>query len=221
MPLRRFYVGSAMDGAMCSSASIQNTAYSIGGTNSFTFNKTATVRFSYFINTGFTFNLNLGWHLGLYTGIDIKNLGFIERAYGETIKRRTYNIGMPLGIKIGNMGPGRSYLFLGAGIDAPFNYKQKQFTDRYQKAKFNEWFSNATPEFMPYVFTGYVRRKVSFKAQYYVNNFLNPDYSKANFIPNAGYNVHVFLLSIGFAVPLSKHKDIVEKHVADLNTATM
>jgi hypothetical protein len=84
----------------------------------------------------------------------------------------------------------------------PLNYKEKGFASRNNKKEFNEWFSTRTPTFMPYVFLGLsVRQGISFKLQYYLNNFLNADYkSTSNGItsaPYAGYDVHLLLFSIG------------------------
>lgn len=225
-PIRKFYVGAGTDAGIFSTASIQKTGQVLnpgGGYTNTTTNSTGIIRFSYIINFGFTFNFNLGRHFGVYTGIDVKNIGFIEHNNSsETVKRRTYNIGAPIGIKIGNMADKGSYLFLGAGADVPINYKEKEFVVRNQKTKFNEWFSNATPSIMPYAFAGFsLKNSISFKLQYYPNNFLNPNYTRSGAQPYYGYDVHIMMLSIGFPMHLGKHKDIVTKHVTDLNTATM
>ncbi len=228
-PIRKFYVGTAMDAGLFSSATIQKPGTPVlnpggAGYTYPTSNTLGTLRFSYLINFGFTFNFNLERHFGIYTGIDIKNIGFIEKSSsGVTIKRRTYNIGAPIGIKIGNMAAKGSYLFFGGGIDVPINYKEKYFVVRNEKSKYNEWFSSATPATMPYLFAGFdVHNMASVKLQYYPGNFLNPNYvTNNNFPSNTGYNVHLMVVSLGLPMPLGKHKDMVKKHVADLNTATM
>ncbi len=225
-PIRKFYVGTNTDAGIFSTATIQKKEQLInpgGGYNYTTVNSMGIIRFSYIINFGFTFNFNLGRHFGLFTGVDLKNIGFIEHDNsGATVKRRTYNIGAPIGIKIGNMADKGSYLFLGVGEDVPVNYKEKKFVIRNQKTKFNEWFSNATPTLMPYAFAGLaLKNSISVKLQYYPGNFLNPNYTKNGLQPYYGYDVHLMMLSIGFPMRLGKHKDIVTKHVADLNTATM
>jgi hypothetical protein len=215
-PIQKFFVGSALDGGIFSTATIQNTDAATNVTTS----KNGTLRFSYILNFGFTFNFNLGRHFGLYTCIDIKNIGFIEKLNnGDIAKRRVYNVGAPVGIKVGNMTRKGHYIFLGGGADAPINYKEKKFVIRNQKAKFNEWFSSRTPAIMPYVFAGAcVSKGVTLKAQYYPRNFLNPDFTTNNAKPYAGYDVHLILLSIGINIIYSKKHDIVNKHVAELNT---
>jgi len=150
-PIRKFYVGTATDAGMFSSATIQKPGTPVlnpggGGYTYPTSNTIGILRFSYIINFGFTFNFNLARHFGLYTGIDLKNIGFIEKNSSDvTIKRRTYNIGAPIGIKIGNMAAKGSYLFFGGGMDLPLNYKEKYFVVRNEKSKYNQWFSSATP----------------------------------------------------------------------------
>jgi hypothetical protein len=222
-PIEKFYIGNSFDGAIFSTAFIQRTAMVTnpnGTTSTVTNNSLGTLRFTYFINFGLTFNYNFARHFGAYTGIDIKNIGFIEQdASANIVKRRTYNVGIPVGIKIGNMAWKKSYLFLGAGIDAPINYKEKSFVIRSNKTKYNEWFSDATPQIMPYVFAGAViNRGLSFKVQYYPNNFLNPEYTRKGIKPFAGTDVQLLAFSVGIAARYGKHHDIVKKQITELNT---
>jgi len=221
--VRKFFIGTALDAGIFSTASIQQNYYNALGEQIGSKTTYGTLRFSYIINFGLTFNFNFGRHFGVYTGVDLKNIGFIEKPNGsETIKQRTYNVGAPIGIKIGNMADKREYLFFGGGADVPINYKEKSFVVRNQKTKYNEWFSNATPLVMPYVFAGVaIPHGISFKFQYYPNNYINPDYSKNNYAMNYGKTVHLMLLSIGFTAPFGKNPDIVKKRVADLKTSTM
>lgn len=193
LPVRRSYIGSGMDAAIFSMADVKNG--------------NSVVRFSYILNWGFTFNLNITRYLGIYTGIDVKNLGFIEKDNGVTTKRRTYNIGAPVGIKIGNMALKKPYFFAGAGVDVPINYKEKSFTVRNQKTKFNEWFSERTPQTMPYIFAGVaLHRGGTIKLQYYPGNFMNPEFTTNGTHPYAGYDVQIKMLSLGVAVPIKRYR---------------
>ena len=220
-PLKKFYIGSGMDGAIFSTATIQHiTPVCATCQGMTTTNTTGTIRFSWFINMGITFNYNASNHFGIYTGIDMKNVGYIEQINAVITKRRTYNIGVPVGIKIGNMMPKRTYAFIGGGVDAPINYKEKSFQIRNQKTKFNEWFSQRTPAIMPYIFAGMsVYHGITIKAQYYPNNFLNPDFiDKNGSKPYFGTEVHLILLSVGYAIPVSDHHDLVKNSVAELQS---
>ncbi|MGN6478106.1 MAG: hypothetical protein ACTHKV_12850 [Flavipsychrobacter sp.] len=197
----KFYWSNALDAAIFSTST-----YSYPGKSS----QLSTLRFSYFFNFGFNFNYDFSNHVGLYTGVGIKNIGYIEqiKAVDSTIKRRVYTIGVPLGIKIGNIKR-RNYVMLGGGVDIPFNYKEKGFVKRGNKEKFNEWFSDRTTLLMPYVFVGgSFAPGISLKLQYYPGNFMNTDYQENMVVggvptmvkPYAGYNVNLVLLSLGMDI---------------------
>ncbi len=205
--IRKFYVGGGLDAGMFSTATIHHDAGMpwVNGVSAQNVNTLGIVRFSYMINAGFSFNFNFSPHVGLWTGVDIKNIGYIEQANGYTLKRRTYNVGVPLGLKFGNMANNKGKFFLGGGIDAPINYNEKYFHNRDNKKRINEWFSDRTPALMPYAFIGATfNHGVSTKIQYYPNNFLNENYKdNAGYKPNDGTVVNLIVLSIAFNMPIS------------------
>ena len=101
------------------------------------------------------------------------------------IKQRVYALGIPVGIKIGDMQK-RLYAALGAELELFFNYKQKTFlgSGRGDKVeKFNEWFSDRTPLLNPSLFVEFNFKKGTYlKLRYYPMNFLVAD--KQNFTVN-------------------------------------
>jgi hypothetical protein len=199
--LDRYFIGTSLDGLIFSTALIENNNSTTWGT----------LRFTAVFNLGLTFNLNLSRRFGLYSGLDVKNIGFITGdTMGGTSKFRTYNVGIPIGIKIGDMLPRRSYIFLGGGVDAPVNYKEKHFVSRAQKTKSTEWFSDRTPAIMPYVFAGAAIYGFTLKIQYYPNNFFNPDFTSNNSQPYATNDVHLLLFSVGTTTPLFSRRQPVE-----------
>lgn len=168
----------------------------------------ATLRVSNVMNIGITLNHDFGKAMGIYTGIGIRNIGFIEKVAvaDSTIKRRVYCAEVPVGIKIGSLYR-RRYLVLGGGGDFAFNYKEKGFVKRGSKEKFNEWLSERTPLFMPFVFVGFsFNPGLVLKLQYYPQNFLNTGYTdtKSGTKPYAGYNVNLLMLNLG--VDIHHHK---------------
>ncbi|MCW3124301.1 MAG: hypothetical protein JWQ38_3793 [Flavipsychrobacter sp.] len=220
-PIQKFYVGGATDGALFSMATINRTSSPLIGTGAgpASTNTMSRLRFSYVLNFGFSFNFNFGRHIGAFTGIDMKNIGFIENMNSTIVKRRTYNVGVPVAIKIGNMARKGMYVFLGGGADVPINYREKAFTIRDQKVKFNEWFSDRTPQIMPYVFVGVVLHKgVSLKAQYYPTNYLNPNYTTGGIKPYNGYDVHLMQLSLGYGLRYSKKHNTIKTKTTELKT---
>jgi hypothetical protein len=195
----KLYWGNTLEGAVFSTSVLSKTAKS---------DKISTLRSGGFLNIGLTLNYDFSNVVGVYTGLNIKNIGFIEKDHtvDSTIKRRAYTVGIPVGIKIGNMG-GRKFVYLGGGVDLPFNYKEKHYVRRGNKDKFNEWFSERTPTIMPYAFIGAsFHPGFTVKLQYYPQNFLNPDYLEEGTTvkPYAGYNVNLILLSLG--VDIHHHK---------------
>jgi len=202
-PVQRLYWSNGLDAAIFSTSLLQKTGQS---------DKLTTLRFSYVVNFGFNLNFDFNRHIGLMTGAGVKNIGFIEKTMGGTVKRRVYTLGVPLGIKIGDLAR-RNFVFLGGGLDAPVNYREKAFVDRGDKVKFNEWFSERTPSFMPYVFAGVSASPgVTFKLQYYPGNFLNRDFTTVMpdmplyYKPYQAYEkVSLIMLSIGMDIHYKKH----------------
>jgi hypothetical protein len=200
-PAKKFYSSNSLDACIFSTSTLQKPGVS----------KLSTLRFSYILNFGFNFNYDFNKHFGVFTGIGIKNIGFIDKIADSTIKRRVYTIGVPVGIKFGNLKK-RTYGFIGGGVDLPFNYREKGFIKRGKKDKFNEWFSDRTELIMPYVFAGIsLDPGIAFKIQYYPTNFMNTDYTETSSgvlpvvtRPYAGYNVNLILLSVGFDIRYTK-----------------
>lgn len=136
-------------------------------------------RFTMFFNVGSNYNYDFSNGVGMFTGLNIKNIGLISKANDSMkLKRRVYTLGVPLGFKFGNIRDG-FFFFLGGEYDLAFNYKEKYFFNGDKKSKFNEWFSDRTPTFMPSVFAGF-RFDPGFgvKLQYYPQNFFNKDFSQ-------------------------------------------
>lgn len=130
------------------------------------------VRFSAFINQQLQYHIDFGNHAGMYTGLGIRNVGFIHK-FGDTlkIKQRVYTLGVSLALKAGNMEKG-VYLAAGSEIEMFFHYKEKTFLHGAKK-KNSEWFSSRTDLFHPSLFAEiglghgfYVRYR------YYLTDFL-------------------------------------------------
>lgn len=197
------YFGNSLDGMIFSTALINNSgAKSLG-----------TLRFTAFAHVGFTYNYNINKHIGIYTGLDVKNIGLIEKfdIQNVTVKDRVYTLGVPVGLRFGNM-PKRNYFFLGGGLDLPFHYKHKIWTDVQSKTKFNDWFSDYTNVFMPYLFAGIGVKGTTLKVQYYPDNFFNENKSVGTSATGqpikifANKKVNLLLVSIGRDMNFSKKK---------------
>lgn len=140
------------------------------------------VRASYFTNLPYYININFSNNFGLITGFAIKNIGIktkneqIDTTTYDKIKRRVFTSGLSLAGKVGVFDKG-FWMCAGAGIDWAFHYRQKLYLDK-KVSKEGEWFSNATPNFIPSVFVG-IQTPISLniKFTYYFNDFINNDYN--------------------------------------------
>lgn len=180
-----------------------------------------TPRFTYFFNIGTHVNYDVNSTFGLFTGIGIKNLGFIEKItpLDSTVKRRVYSLGAPLGLRIGNIKK-KTYGFVGGGVDMPFNYKEKGYVKRGNKDKFNEWFSDRVQPFMPYAFAGIsFKPGVALKIQYYPNNFMNPVFTQTTVVngvsttsaPYAKYDIRLFMVAFSVDIRYTNKLKIKKK----------
>lgn len=163
-------------------------------------------RFTLFPHFGTSAHYNFSRGFGIFSGLGIKNIGFIDKYNNpdSTVIRRNYTIGIPLGLKFGNMSG--TYAMIGGGIDIPFWYKEKGFVKRNDKVKMNEAFSQRSATVLPYVFVGArFHPGVYVKAVYYPTNFMNPDFKETvNGItvqPYKDFNVNLMMLSVGFDLP--------------------
>jgi hypothetical protein len=199
-PTGRWYMSNSFDGAILSTSIMERP----GDRRELT-----TLRFS-MLNLGYHFNYDFDEHFGIFTGVGIKNIGFIEKNGDSTTKRRVYTIGAPLGFKLGNLRK-RHYGFIGGGVDFPFNYREKRFVKRGDKYKFNEFWSDRTDEYMPYIFAGCsVGAGIVLKVQYYPSNFFNTGFEEDNngqtVQPYRGYRVNLLYLSLGIDLKSKSHE---------------
>ncbi len=129
-------------------------------------------RYTYFFNTGFDANFKIGNHVKLFTGLNVKNVGFIIKLNDSVRqKHRVYTFGAPFGFKLHST---KNDVIFKTGIDVSvaFNYKWKTIY-KDSKTKQNEYFSNRTSLFFPSLFAGLSVKGVSVCANYYLNNFFN------------------------------------------------
>lgn len=205
-PTKKGYWSGGTDASLFQSALLKT---SMGGET-----RVAPLRYTLFVNFGYNYNYDFTRHFGFFVGAGLKNVGFIQRYNGDsTVKRRLYSLGVPVGLKFGNL-PGRSYFYLGGGADVPLNYREKGFVDRGDKTKFNEWFSDRTPRVMPFLFAGYTffPGVMTIKAQYYPGNFFNQDFveTRSSLFPSSKpystYTANLMYISIGFDIKYGKKK---------------
>lgn len=183
---KKVYFSSGFEGSMFSTAFINDPEAHMG-----------TLRYSVYWNMGAHWNYDFSDDAGFFWGLTLKNIGFIDKEHGYTTKHRTYNVGIPVGLKLGNL-TADNYVMIGGGVDFPVHYKRKVWNDaRSNKIKDGEWFSDVVNPVMPYVFVGGKFWKMLYaKLQYYPTNFFNENSS----IYQNNYDVNIITLNLGIDI---------------------
>jgi hypothetical protein len=165
----------------------------------------AIVRFAPVVNVQQYVNKDMSDNFGLFLGLSVGNVGFIydvpESSY--RYKFRSYNLGLPVGFKIGTMNKG--LFFAGYSFEWPFNYKEKEFLNETKEDKIVVWASKRTEPFHQAVMAGFqLGNGSTLKVKYYFSNFHNKDFVESvdgvDTKPYAGLNANVIQLSLGFAL---------------------
>jgi hypothetical protein len=168
------------------------------------------VRFSPFFCIQPNFNIDFNKNIGSYIGLSIRNIGFIYDQWqvpnpeipGETKmlkkKFRTYNLGLPVGLKFGLLD--KVFVYGGYEIEFPFNYKEKTFDGDQKSDKFNVWFSDRVEQFQHGFFAGIqLPYGANLKFKYYLSNFHNMDYVNNDGVkPYNGLKSNVFYFALSF-----------------------
>lgn len=149
-------------------------------------------RFTCFFHFGEYTHLNLNNFIGFYTGIGMRNVGFITdevlpnpevpgTTFDAKIVRRTYNLGVPLAMKVGSFKD-NFHIYLGGEYEWAFHYKEKYWKGHSrdgEKVKTSKWWPNQATSFIPSAFVGVQFPKgVNLKLKYYLDNLLNHDYDR-------------------------------------------
>ncbi len=147
-----------------------------------TSNEGSVLRWSPVFNFQSSINYDLGRFFGLMGGIAIRNQGYIydfNNVDGAQFKKkfRTYNLGIPVGIKIGNIDG--FYFFGGYEFELPIHYKEKTFDrDGTKINKFTSWFSDRNQKTMHALFAGFqMRGGTQIKFKYYLTEFNNQNFT--------------------------------------------
>jgi hypothetical protein len=138
------------------------------------------LRFTAFFNMGSYYHLDFTNNIGLYTGLAVRNVGFI---YDEDIPqktiRRSYTLGLPVAIKLGSFKD-HLFFFGGAEYELLFHYKGKRWMSYERsgpKIKETAWFSDKTERFVPSVFAGVqFPGGINIRFKMYLGDFLNRNY---------------------------------------------
>src|SRR3954464_10575351 len=94
-------------------------------------NESSTLRFSPVVNLQLMVNKDLSKNFGLFAGLALRNVGYIMNDYIDSNglqykkKFRSYNIGIPVGFKVGDLD--KTFFYAGYEIEFPITYKEKTY----------------------------------------------------------------------------------------------
>lgn len=121
----------------------------------------------------------------------------------DRFKFRTYNLGLPVGVKLGTMEGG--LLFAGWSEERPVSYREKKFSfgDRVDRSA--EWLSQRVENPQQAVMLGYQSKVgIRIKVKYYLTNFHNRNFSEQEAgqfnKPYAWLNANVLYVALGYGL---------------------
>ncbi len=159
------------------------------------------VRFAPFFNLTNNIHYDFSEKFGLFSGLSIRNLGFIYDVDDNVRKKvRSYNLGIPVGIKVGNMKKG--FVYGGYEIEFPFAFKEKTFVNE-EKSKYTKWFSDQTQIQQSWMVGVQMPYGSNLKFKYYFTNFFNQGYSETDGMggtvkPYENMVANVYYISLNF-----------------------
>lgn len=157
------------------------------------------VRFAPFFNFQNLTNIDFSEKAGFFAGMGIHNVGFIYDEDASTRKKvRTYNFGIPVGLKFGNMD--NSYIYGGYEVEFPFAYKEKTIVNE-EKEKFTKWFSGRTGIQQSFLVGVQLPQGMNLKFKYYFTNFYKQSYTEIDeggeaVKPYENFNANVYWISL-------------------------
>ena len=165
----------------------------------------STLRWAPVVNIQSMLNADISSNVGLFTGIAVRNVGYIYDNYTDPAtdavykkKFRSYNLGIPVGIKIGNLD--KMFIYGGYEVEFPFLYKEKTFDGGDKIDKITGWFSKREEPIQHGFLVGIqFPYGMNVKFKYYLSEFHNQDYiDGAGNKPYAGLNSQVFYFSLSY-----------------------
>lgn len=164
---------------------------------------TGPVRFAPFFNIQNNLNVDFNKNAGFFIGLGIHNVGFIYDIDEFTRKKvRTYNLGVPIGLKFGDMG--RAYVYGGYEFEIPFHFKEKTIYNE-EKTKFGTWFSDRSPLQQSFMIGVQLPEGANIKFKYYFSNFFKKNYTESDgqggtVNPYDDFNANVFWISLNIVI---------------------
>lgn len=165
----------------------------------------STLRFAPIISMQSLCNFDMNEKFGLFSGLGYRNVGYIYDSYSTVLpegistpikkKFRTYNIGIPFGVKLGNMDG--MFFYGGYEVEFPFVYKEKTFNTADEKVNTEVyWFGNRSKNVQQSWMVGVqFPYGMNLKFKYYFTEFHNQDFEANGVKPYEGLNSKIWYIS--------------------------
>lgn len=177
----------------------------------------STLRFSPVFNLQVMLNKDLNKNLGLFTGLALRNVGYIMNDYKDPSsnliykkKFRSYNLGIPVGLKVGNLD--KTFFYGGYEIELAMAYKEKTYDGGDKISKITGWFSSRQELFQHGFFVGIqFPYATNLKFKYYLSEFHNRDYTNnAGIKPYGALKSNIYYFSLCFFLFKNLHLNMHE-----------
>jgi hypothetical protein len=166
----------------------------------------SSLRFAPVINMQSMVHFDLSDKVGLFSGFGLRNVGYRMKNYvdpsGTTYEKafRSYNLGIPIGLKVGNVK--NMFIYAGYEIELGVLYKEKTYENNDKIDKITGWFSDRQNIWQSSLLVGVqLPYGGNLKFKYYLTEFHNQEYTASGGVkPYAGLNSNVFYVSLSFFV---------------------
>lgn len=183
------------------------------------------VRWTVFLHLGSYVHMDLTDNIGFYSGLAVRNVGFIANEVNpgndrlEKTIRRTYNLGIPLAIKLGSFDK-QFYIFGGGEYEWMFHYKEKTWVGgdgsrSGTKVKYTDWFSQRVNALMPSLFVGLqFPGGFNVKFKYYMKNYMNQAYTDLDNIKiYSDFDVKLYYISLSWNIKNNSIKSTFDEGI--------
>lgn len=166
--------------------------------------QSSVLRFSPVFNIQNWVNIDRGEHFGFFTGLSVRNVGLIyddPTVPNVRIKARTYNLGIPVGIKVGNLA--EKSVFFGYELELPVHYKEKIFINDEKEDKATIWFTDRVPTINHSLMAGVqLPYGATLKFKYYLTKFFADGYQPSDDqgVQYAAVDANIFYFSLNFGL---------------------
>ncbi|ANQ50305.1 hypothetical protein KMW28_01405 [Flammeovirga yaeyamensis] len=144
------------------------------------------LRFAPVFNWQSLINFDFSPRFGLYTGFGIRNVGMIFDVPSEFVdssvqgpvrkKVRTYNLGIPVGFKVGNLHG--LFFYGGYEFEIPVQYKEKTFVSERKDDRFSVWFTDRVNLQHSLMLGVQFPYGTNLKFKYYLNDYFNSSWGR-------------------------------------------